>query len=570
MHCCVLHWGNGFKKTILFDTSLNTPTFYMASSSKAYRAFTATYEAFEAAFFRRETVLQVNGLQALRKAAELDPSKFVAVENLNLRQKKREANLSDSAVTEDGKMVKASNVPPDPHKVTKPAAPEETICHKPLTFDPNVQSDDAKDTLLATPNNQAELMRWHYRLGHLSFTKLKQLAHNGKIPKKLAKVIPPKCTGCLFGAMTKLPLCGKENKSSHEVFVATKPGEMVSVDQMASTEVGFFAQLKGTLTKKRYKCATIFVDHFSRLHFVHLQINNFAVQTIAAKRVFKTFAAKHGVRIQNYHCDNGCFYDNAFQQSCHDSHHCLTFCGVNAHFQNGIAERAIQNLSKSTCKQLLHVHAQWPAAVHFALWPYALRNAALLHINLPVLEDGTSWLELFSSICVGANMKHMHTFACPVFALQNTLASGNQLPRWSPRAHLSLNLGPSPIHAKNVYLVLNLTTGCISPQYHCCFDNFFEMTRHGGPDISSTICWQQLAGLMHASQFLSNLIAPTQPNTVLRENSLVSIPNTLDEFLISQVDFGSTEDDGSVTSEASHVNISSVNHQSGSRMPRNL
>jgi hypothetical protein len=167
-------------------------------------------------------------------------------------------------------------------------------------------------------------------------------------------------------------------------------------------------------------------------------------------------------------------------------------------------------------------------------------------------------------------MKHMHTFACPVFALQNALASVNQLPRWSPRACLGLNLGPSPILARNVYLVLNLTTGCVSPQYHCRVDNFFETTHHGRPDISSTIFWQQLAGLTHAGHFLSNLIAPTQPNTVLCENSLASVPNTLDKFMISQVDFGSTEDDGSGTSEAFNVDISSVNHQSGSKTPRNL
>ncbi len=71
-------------------------------------------------------------------------------------------------------------------------------------------------------------------------------------------------------------------------------------------------------------------------------------------------------------------------------------------------------------------------------------------------------------------MKHVHTFGCPMFALQNTLASGNQLPRWSPRTCLGLNMGPSPMHAQNVYLVLNLITGWVSPQYHCCFDNFFE------------------------------------------------------------------------------------------------
>ena len=82
--------------------------------------------------------------------------------------------------------------------------------------------------------------------------------------------------------------------------------------------------------------------------------------------------------------------------------------------------------------------------MHFALWPYALRNTTLLHNNLPVLEDGTLRLELFSLIRVGANMKHMHTFGCPVFALQNVLALGKQLPRWLPRARLGLNLGPSP------------------------------------------------------------------------------------------------------------------------------
>jgi hypothetical protein len=106
-------------------------------------------------------------------------------------------------------------------------------------------------------------MQWHYRLGHLSFQKLKQLALNGKISKKLSKLKPPKCAGCLFGAMTKLPWRGKELALSHKIFVATKPGEIVSVDQMESTEVGFFAQLKGSLTKKRYRYCTVFVDHFS-------------------------------------------------------------------------------------------------------------------------------------------------------------------------------------------------------------------------------------------------------------------------------------------------------------------
>jgi hypothetical protein len=294
-------------------------------------------------------------------------------------------------------------------------------------------------------------MRWHYRLGHLTFPKLKQLTLNGEIPKKLAKVAPSKCAGCIFGAMTKIPWRGKETKASHEVFTATKLVECISVDQMVSTEVGFFAQMKGKLTKKRYRCATIFVEHYSHLRFVHLQVDNSSVETIAAKLAFEAFVAEHGVKIQHYHCNNGRFFDKVFKQACHDAQQQLTFCGVNAHFQNGIAKRSIRDLSKSARKQLLHARACWPQAVHFALWPYALRNTALLHNSLPVLEDGTLGLELFSSICVGSNMKHVHTFGCPVFVLQNKLASVKSLPRWSPPACLGFNLGQSPMHARNVY-----------------------------------------------------------------------------------------------------------------------
>jgi hypothetical protein len=140
---------------------------------------------------------------------------------------------------------------------------------------------------------------------------------------------------------------------------------------MESAEVGFFAQLKGSLTKTRYRYCTVFVDHFSQLLFVHLQIDDSAAETMLAKQAFEKFAAEHGVRILHYHCDNGQFADNAWKQSCKASCQQLTFCGANAHFLNGIAERVIWDLSESVRKQLLHARACWPAAVHFALWPYA-------------------------------------------------------------------------------------------------------------------------------------------------------------------------------------------------------
>jgi hypothetical protein len=52
----------------------------------------------------------------------------------------------------------------------------------PLTINVNPQLEENKHIYLATSNDQAKLMRWHYHLGHLAFSKLKQLALNGVIP----------------------------------------------------------------------------------------------------------------------------------------------------------------------------------------------------------------------------------------------------------------------------------------------------------------------------------------------------------------------------------------------------
>jgi hypothetical protein len=80
-------------------------------------------------------------------------------------------------------------------------------------------------------------------------------------------------------------------------------------------------------------------------------------------------------------------------------------------------------------------------------------------------------------------------------------------------------------------------TGCVSPQYHCQFDDFFETTHHGGPDVSDTICWQQLAGLYCVAQILSDLARPMQSTMVSQTIPLENRPDDLDDFSVPQVDF---------------------------------
>jgi hypothetical protein len=87
------------------------------------------------------------------------------------------------------------------------------------TFRFSISNDDGRVRHICIPNSL-----------HLPKLQGLQLALNGKIPKKLALIKPPKCTGCLFGTMTKIPWCSKESKCSHKVFAATKPGKTVSVD----------------------------------------------------------------------------------------------------------------------------------------------------------------------------------------------------------------------------------------------------------------------------------------------------------------------------------------------------
>ncbi len=117
-----------------------------------------------------------------------------------------------------------------------------------LTLNPSPELDKEDVQSLEAPSLSAELARWHFWLGHLSYDILKQLAKRGEIPCKLKDAVPPKCTGCLFGAMTKVPWRTKGQQNQGTVFVATYPGQCTSVDQFQSTQVGFIAQLKGKPT----------------------------------------------------------------------------------------------------------------------------------------------------------------------------------------------------------------------------------------------------------------------------------------------------------------------------------
>ncbi len=102
---------------------------------------------------------------------------FTAEENVHANIPKKPITDFERA-TRDDLTMKANNL--SSGKGDKEE--KETTRMGPLTFEVNPKLEEDEHVYLAAVDDQAKLMRWHYHLGHLSFSKLKQLALNGKIP----------------------------------------------------------------------------------------------------------------------------------------------------------------------------------------------------------------------------------------------------------------------------------------------------------------------------------------------------------------------------------------------------
>ena len=405
--------------------------------------------------------------------------------------------------------------PEQSHETTGPGPSTTLVDLGPIS---HVIPEDEEPTSL---NLHDELLRWHYSMGHLPFDQIKHLAQTGQLPKRLLAVKKPFCAACQYGKMTKRPWRVKgENK--HATKTATQPGQVVSVDQLESNSPGLIAQLKGKLTQQRYKYATIFVDQFSGYTFVFLQRRITSEETVQVKHAFERSSEQHGVKIRHYHADNGRFADNAFIQDCKAQGQSMSYCGVNAYFQNGIAERRIRDLQEQTRTSMLYAMRKWKKMILICLWPYAMRHANDVANATPKKGKESSPLELFSRVKVAPKLRHFHSFGCPTYMLDNALQSGQGAPKWRQRSRLGVYLGPSPNHARSVALVLNPRTGHISPQFHVKFDDFFETVQHKATDLDAPNPeWKYLSGFavhkgqprQSAKEPLGDLIVPRRGPT---------------------------------------------------------
>ena len=323
--------------------------------------------------------------------------------------------------------------------------------------------------------DQKELLHWHYRLGHLPFTQLLRLAQYNVIPKKLSKLKTlPLCPACILGQQRKRAWRSKGQPDTIRRAEHLKPGALVHVDQLVSGQLGFIPQVTGALTAERIVGATVFVDSYSNFRYVHLMRRLDTIETLEAKTNFERLLDTYGVKVQAYRADNGRFADLGFMEACKDAHQEITFCGVGAHHQNGVAERAIGDLTSTARTFLVTGMYIWPKMVTKMLWPSALLHACDRHNNLNFDAAGYTPHHKLSGQHGNIDVSTYHPWGCPAYVLQDTLQSGTgKAPKWDPRARLGVYLGYSPFHSRKVALVLNPYTGHVSPQYHVTFDDDF-------------------------------------------------------------------------------------------------
>ena len=218
----------------------------------------------------------------------------------------------------------------------------------------------------------------------------------------------------------------------------------------------------------------------------------------------------------------------------HQAHQTITFCGIGAHHQNGIAKCCICDITESACTSLLHAAHQWPKTTTANLWLQALKHATNIYNALPHAGKPSYPLYLFSRTHVQLNIKHFHPFGCLVYVLQAPLQNQNLFPKLGERSYVSIFLCHSPHHAASIPLVLSTQTGLVSPQFHCIFGDDFDTVKKEQHDTS---IWQRKAHLQATQDKLQaatvNVMPVTQPTltkTSLLPNYGANIPTTLQQL----------------------------------------
>ena len=398
-------------------------------------------------------------------------------------------------------------------------------------------------------DSQKELLRWHQRLGHLSFKKIQHLMRTGVLSNTTASrnlhtaaaklKTMPKCAACLFGKQTVRPSPGSTSRIVQDRAGILRsgnllPGAEVSIDHFISSVKGrlFTGFDRGAATSK-FSGGCIFIDHCSSFIHIEFQQSLSSHDTLRAKVNFEKVCQDSGVVVKTYMSDNGsAFSSHDFTNHLSNYHQISKFAGVGAHHHNAQAERGIRTIMSIARTMMIHAGIHWPDMAQSSLWPMAVQHATLLWNLVPDPGTGLSPSDLFTKTRWPQRKFHdFHVWGCPVYVLDKALQDGHKIPRWKPRSERTVYMGQSKLHSSQVPLVLSPRTGSLTPQYHVVFDDYFATVtsdQSSIPDFGSDE-WNKMFGnssfqyvIDDDEEDLSDNRDDTETNAILSRQDLIS------------------------------------------------
>ncbi|GKY94961.1 hypothetical protein MPSEU_000460700 [Mayamaea pseudoterrestris] len=401
-----------------------------------------------------------------------------------------------------------------PSSGRSPSSPSNRPSGSPSAPSPSPSPPAVAPTNMNLSEADKEILRWHYKFGHIDYRKIQFLMRSGALaPTEGARRLHsscvrlrsfPMCAACQYAKQKVRSSPGLKESVVKDKADALRrdnlfPGQRISVDHfICSTKGRLFSSRGKSKETDLFGGGCIFVDHCTG--YVHVELQRYLTteETLKAKEAFELFCLESGAVPQEYLTDNGtAFTSKAFAKHLTTFHQIVKFAGTGSHCQNGVAERAIRTIMSIARAMLLHAAIHWPEVADPSLWPMAVRHAVYLWNKMPNPSTGISPQDLFTRTRWPHSRFHdLHVWGCPVYVLDKKLSDGHKLPRWQPRAHRCIFVGMSDSHASSVPLVLNPQTGSITPQYHVVFDDYFATVSSDPsslPDLWSKE-WFQLFG----------------------------------------------------------------------------
>ena len=92
--------------------------------------------------------------------------------------------------------------------------------------------------------------------------------------------------------------------------------------------------------------------------------------------------------------------------------------------------------------------------------------------------------------CTRKPLKHlhdMHVWGSPTYILDRSIADGKKIPRWHPCSNRCIYIEIIHEHSTNVRLVLDTSSGSITPKFHIVFDDWFSTVTSSADTLSDLI-----------------------------------------------------------------------------------